>query len=301
MRSLLFVPGDSERKLAKAFTSGADVLLIDLEDSIALDNKDTARQIATEFVRQSTGRGALTPRVYVRVNSFDSGLLEDDLGAVMAACPAGILLPKAEHGRDVTRLDARLNVYEAQNNIVEGRTKIAAIITETAQGVLNAGTYANCSRRLTAVTWGAEDLSANIGAMEKRDAKGQYRDAFRHARVVTLFGAIAADVAPIDTVFTDFRDMEGLRRECDEAMVDGFTGKMAIHPAQVAIISEAFTPSDEAIERAEAIVAAFSQAGNPGVIGLDGEMLDRPHLRRAEALLERAKDIGRGEPLSLEL
>lgn len=290
MRSMLFVPGDSERKLAKGLGSGADVLLIDLEDSVALDNKVEARRITSAFLQENRDKPA-PPLLYVRVNSFDSGFLEDDLAAVMKAKPYGILLPKAEHGKDVTHLDARLLVYEAENNIEQGLTRIAAIITETAKGTLNAGTYEGRSQRLKAVTWGAEDLSADIGALEKRDAQGRYRDLFRHARTMTLLGAVTAEVAPIDTVYTDFRNMDGLRTECEEAAIDGFTGKMAIHPAQVPVINEVFTPSKEAIAHAQAIVDAFTAAGNPGVIGLEGEMLDRPHLIRARALLARAQEM----------
>ncbi len=291
MRSLLFVPGDSEKKLAKGLECGADVLLVDLEDSVSLDNKAEARKISAAYMQEISDKPN-TPTIYVRVNSFDSELLEDDLAAVMAAKPHGILLPKAEHGTDVTKLDARLRVYEAKNGIDDGLTRIAAIITETAKGTLNAGTYDDRSQRLTAITWGAEDLSADIGSLEKRDANGRYREIFQHARTVTLLGAVAASVAPIDTVYTDFRNMDGLREECEEAAIDGFTGKMAIHPAQVEIINAAFTPSDEAIARAQAIVDAFQAAGNPGVIGVDGEMLDRPHLRRAQILLSRARMIG---------
>ncbi len=286
MRSLLFVPGDSEKKLAKGLESGADVLLVDLEDSVSLDNKIEARRITAAYLADNL-ENPDAPTIFVRINSFDSNMLEDDLKAIMVAKPHGILLPKAEHGKDVTLLDARLRVYEAENNISDGLTRIAAIITETALGTLNAGTYGDRSQRLSAITWGAEDLSADIGALEKRDADGNYRAIFQHARTVTLLGAVAAGVAPIDTVYTDFRDMEGLREECDEAAIDGFTGKMAIHPAQVEIINRAFTPSNEAIARAKAIVDAFHAAGNPGVIGLNGEMLDRPHLKRAQLLLSR--------------
>ena len=290
MRSLLFVPGDSEKKLAKGLGCGADVLLVDLEDSVSLDNKAEARKVSAAFLREIANKPD-APVVYVRVNSFDSELIEDDLAAIMAAKPHGILLPKAEHGMDVTRLDARLRVFEAENAIYDGLTRIAAIVTETAKGTLNAGTYDNRSQRLTAITWGAEDLSADIGSLEKREANGRYRQLFQHARTVTLLGAVAAGVAPIDTVYTDFRNMDGLRQECEDAAIDGFTGKMAIHPAQVKIINEVFTPSDEAIARAKAIVGAFQAAGNPGVIGVDGEMLDRPHLRRAQILLSRAEMI----------
>ena len=290
MRSLLFVPGDSEKKLAKGLGCGADVLLVDLEDSVSLANKAEARKISAAYLHEVADKPN-APAIYVRVNSFESELLEDDLVAVMVAKPHGILLPKAEHGTDVTRLDARLQVYEAENGVSDGLTRIAAIVTETAKGTLSAGTYNDRSQRLTAITWGAEDLSADTGSLEKRDANGRYREIFQHARTVTLLGAVAAGVAPIDTVYTDFRNMDGLRKECEEAAIDGFTGKMAIHPAQVDIINEVFTPSDEAIAQAEAIVDAFHAAGNPGVIGVDGEMLDRPHLRRAQILLSRARLI----------
>ncbi len=286
MRSLLFVPGDSERKLTRALTSGADLLLVDLEDSVAIGNKQEARRNTTEFLKENIGNSD-SPAIYVRVNSFDSELLEDDLDAVMAGKPDGILLPKAEHGKDVTHLHVQLSVYEAENGIDEGTTGIAAIITETATATLNAGTYGECSRRLTVLTWGAEDLSADLGVLEKRNEDGSYRDVFKHARTMTLLSAISSGVAPIDTVFTDFCDLDGLRRECEEAVNDGFVGKMAIHPAQVAVINEVFTPSKAAITRAKAIVDVFENSGNPGVTSLNGEMLDRPHLRRAQALLAR--------------
>ncbi len=289
MRSLLFVPGDSERKLSKGLASDADILLVDLEDSVAMDNKQEARRITADFLKENIGNSG-SPAIYVRINSFDSQLLEDDLDAVMAGKPDGILLPKSEHGKDVTHLHVRLSVYEAENGIDEGTTRIAAIITETATATLNADTYGGCSERLTALTWGAEDLSADLGALEKRNEDGSYRDVYKHARTVTLLSAISTGVAPIDTVFTDFRDMDGLRRECEEAVKDGFSGKMAIHPAQVPIINEVFTPSKAAITRARAIVDVFEKSGNPGVTSLNGEMLDRPHLRRAEALLDRVQD-----------
>lgn len=286
MRALLFVPGDSQHKLEKALDSGADVLLLDLEDSVSQDNKKDARRITAEFIRQNAAR-ANSPLFYVRINSFDSGLLEDDLAAVMSSRPHGILLPKSDHGSDVTRLDARLNVYEAENDIDEGSTRLMAIITETARGMLNTATYHNCSKRLTAMTWGAEDLAADIGAVQQRHSDGRYRDVFRHARTMALLGAVNAGVMPIDTVFTDYKDLAGLRSECSEAAAEGFLGKMAIHPAQVSVINEIFTPSDEAIAEARAIVDAFANSANQGVVGLNGKMLDRPHLRRAEALLAR--------------
>ncbi len=292
MRSWLFVPGDSARKLEKALTSGADGLLIDLEDSVALDNKQAAREITANFLQAhgqlSADAVALRPRLFVRVNAFDTELTGDDLTAVMAAAPHGIVLPKSEHGQDVTRLDALLRVHEVDHGLADGSTEIIAIITETAIGTLNAGTYRRSSKRLAAVTWGAEDLSADIGAMRRRNDDGSYRDVFRFARVQTLLGAVAAQVDALDTVYPDFRDEAGFRAECVNAMLDGFVGKMAIHPAQVPVINEVFTPSAEELAKGQAIVDAFAAAGNPGVLGVEGQMLDRPHLRKAEKLLARA-------------
>ncbi|MEM7279958.1 MAG: CoA ester lyase [Pseudomonadota bacterium] len=285
MRSGLFIPGDSERKLAKGMASGADALFIDLEDSVSLDNKEAAREVSAGFLHEVAGEDS-RPALYVRVNAFDTELTEHDLNAIMRAKPDGIVLPKSEHGQDVTRLDALLRVCEADNDIVDGTTRIIAIITETAIGALNAGTYRRSSKRLQAVAWGAEDLSADIGSARRHD-DGSYRDVFRFARVQTLLGAVAAGVDPLDTVFPDFRNDEGLAAECREGKLDGFTAKMAIHPAQVPIINEIYTPSDDEIAKAREIVDAFEAAGNPGVLGLNGQMLDRPHLRKAEKLLQR--------------
>ncbi|MEO1397301.1 MAG: CoA ester lyase [Pseudomonadota bacterium] len=292
MRSALFIPGDSERKLARGLDSGADCLLIDLEDSVALDSKAAARATTLEFLA-SARETKTRPLLYVRVNAFDTGLTDDDLATIMVGCPNGVVLPKSEHGKDVTRLDALLRVHEAQNDLDDGGTQIIAIATETAIGTLQAATYGRASRRLTGLTWGAEDLSADIGALARRRPDGTYRDPFRFARTQALLGAVAAGVQPIDTVFPDFRDEAGLKHECDEAALDGFTAKMAIHPAQVAIINDAFTPSTDAIEDARRVVAAFEDAGNPGVLALDGAMLDRPHLRKAQALLARCHSFSK--------
>ena len=287
MRSLLFVPGDSERKLEKGFQSGADLVIIDLEDSVAPAKKAAARATASAFI-QALPRTA-APKIYVRVNDLSTGLTDADLAAVVAARPDGIMLPKCNAGADVGQLSAMLRVHEADNAVDDGQTRIIALITETAAGVLSAGTYGDPNPRLAGVTWGAEDLSASIGASASRDEAGRYTDVFRLARAVTILGAAIADVAAIDTVFVNFRDTEGLRRECLEAERDGFTAKLAIHPAQVPVINEAFTPSPEAVAKSQAIVRAFADAGNPGVVGIDGQMYDRPHLKRAERLLARAK------------
>lgn len=290
MRSLLFVPGDSERKLEKGLASAADVILIDLEDSVAPQNKIRARALTADVVRDR--RSAASAAIYVRVNDLASGLLDDDIEAVMPARPDGIMLPKAAGIADVEQLAARLRVREAENGLPDGSTRILPIITETAAGVFGASSYGRGHGRLSGMTWGAEDLSAAIGARVTRDGHGRYTDLFRLARCVTLLAASAAETAPIDTVFVDFRDAAGLRAECLEAERDGFTGKMAIHPDQVAIINEAFTPSAEAVAEARVIVEAFAAAGSPGVVGIGGKMFDRPHLRRAERLLTRANAAG---------
>ena len=290
MRSLLFVPGDSERKLEKGFGAGADVVIVDLEDSVAAANKVAARGIASGFI--ASQRQKTSAAIYVRVNDLSTGLTDDDLAALVPAKPDGIMLPKSNSGQDVQHLAAKLRVREAENGLPDGAMRILPIITETAAGVLAAASYAGASARLAGLTWGAEDLSAAIGARSARDESGRYTDVFRLARTMTILAAGAAEVAAIDTVFPDFRDMEAFEGECREAERDGFTGKMAIHPAQVPVINAAFTPSAEAVERSQAIVDAFAAAGNPGVVGIDGKMYDRPHLRLAERLLARAKPAG---------
>jgi citrate lyase subunit beta/citryl-CoA lyase len=288
MRSFLFVPADSDRKLEKSFSSGADALLIDLEDSVALSQKPQARGRAAAFLRAHVAT-AERPRLIVRVNSLTSGLIDDDLEAIVGARPDAILLPKAEGAASVVHVDAKLITREAINGVDEGHIKIIAIATETAASLFLAGTYRGASPRLIGLTWGAEDLSVELGAESNRDAAGKFLDPYRLARTLCLAGASAAQVQPIDTVYVDFRNDAGLKRECEEARREGFTGKMAIHPAQVAIINGVFTPSAEAVARAKAVIAAFADQPDAGVIGIDGVMYDRPHLARAQQLLARAK------------
>jgi citrate lyase subunit beta/citryl-CoA lyase len=286
VRSLLFVPGDSAEKLQKAFRSGADALILDLEDSVASDAKDAARRTALAFLQEYRGLSE-RPLFYVRVNALSTPLSEGDLDVVMVGAPDGIVLPKAEGGADIALLDARLCVREALHGIPDRATRILAIATESGAAVFQLSTYRGASPRLVGLAWGAEDLSAETGALRSR-ADGAWTEPFRAVRSLTLFAAAAADVAAIDTVHTDFHDLDGLRRECTEALRDGFSGKLAIHPDQVPVINSTFTPSVEAIVRAEAIVAAFAAAGNAGVIAIEGKMLDRPHLKAAERLLARA-------------
>jgi citrate lyase subunit beta/citryl-CoA lyase len=287
MRSLLFVPADSPKKLDKAMTSGADALIVDLEDSIALDGKARGRESAAAFLKEAM---ATTPRPYllVRVNGLQTGLADADLDAIAPGKPDAIMLPKAEGGASVIHADAKLTVREALNGLPDGHIKILPLATETAASLFVAGTYAGASPRLLALTWGAEDLSADLGAQANRDAQGRFLDPYRLARVLCLAGAAAARVPAIDTVYVDFRNSDGFRRDCEEAARDGFLGKLAIHPAQVPIINEVFMPSTKAIEQAHAVVEAFAAKPGAGVVGIDGLMYDRPHLARAQQLLRRA-------------
>jgi citrate lyase subunit beta / citryl-CoA lyase len=291
MRSLLFVPGDDERKLAKALSSGADVLLIDLEDSVAPARKAEARKIAASFITQNMG-ATERPRLFVRVNAMSTGMTGDDLDAVMIAAPDGVMQPKCQSGDDVKLMSSMIAVREAENNLPDGGTAIMAIATETARSLFHMGSYVGASRRLIGLTWGGEDLSADVGAQANRLADGSYTDPYRLARSLCLFAASAAQTRAIDSVYTNFRDMAGLRAEAEAARRDGFAAKMAIHPAQVAIINEVFTPTPAMIERARRIVAIFSENPALGVVGLDGEMLDMPHLRRAERILDQARSTG---------
>jgi len=289
MRSLLFVPADSARKLDKAMSSGADALIIDLEDSIALDGKARARESAVAFLKHATA-SAMRPYLMVRVNGLQTGLTDADLDAIAPAKPDAIMLPKAEGGAALAHADAKLAVREAQNDLPDGRIKILPIATETAAALFMVGTFAGASARLIGMTWGAEDLSAELGARANRDEQGRFLDPYRLARSLCLAGAAVAAVPAIDTVFIDFRNDAGFRRECEEACRDGFVGKMAIHPAQVPIINEVFTPSADAIAHARSVIAAFAAApgaGVAGVVGIGGVMYDRPHLVRAKQLLAR--------------
>jgi citrate lyase subunit beta/citryl-CoA lyase len=288
MRSLLFIPGDSPKKLEKALTCGADAVIVDLEDAISPERKAQARDITLGFLKQAVGAAA-RPTLLVRVNGLQTGLIDADLDAVVAGRPDGIMLPKAEGGAAVTHCDAKLTAHEAIHGLAEGHIGIVAIATETAAAIFLAGTYGGSSKRLKGLTWGAEDLSVELGAEANRDAQGNFLAPYQLARSLCLAGAAAAQVQAIDTVYIDFRNEAGLRRECEEARRDGFTGKMAIHPAQVAVINEVFTPTPEAIAHAQAVIAAFGADPGAGTIGIGGRMYDRPHLERARQLLERVK------------
>jgi citrate lyase subunit beta/citryl-CoA lyase len=290
MRSLLFVPADSERKLSKALSAGADALILDLEDSVAAEHRPRARALAAEFIksaRQANDR----PLLYVRVNPLDSADVEADIAGVIPAGPDGIVQPKPNSGQDVHRLSIALGHAEERAGRRDFPARILAIVTETPASVLQLSTYIGSSSRMIGMSWGAEDLSAVVGSLSSRRGRG-LSSPYRLVRDLCLLTAAAADVEPIDTVFVDFRDEDGLRRECEEAAQDGFTGKMAIHPDQVAIINEMFTPSDIEIQHAHTIVRAFAENPGAGVASLNGKMLDQPHLNLAQKVLARAQAAG---------
>jgi citrate lyase subunit beta/citryl-CoA lyase len=286
MRSLLFVPGDRPAMMRKALGSGADALILDLEDSVAVAHKSEARREVLAFLRE-TRDAADRPRLFVRINPLEGPLAVGDLDCVMTAAPEGIVLPKCRGRSGAALLASRLSVREALHGWPDGGTRILPIATETPAAVFQLGSYAGASVRLCALTWGAEDLAAEIGALANR-AGGTWTAPFRLVRSLCLFGAAAAGVPALDTVHLDIRDLEGLKRLCAEAARDGFTGKLAIHPNQIKPINEAFSPSTDALERAREIVAALSEEKGAGVTTLKGEMIDQPHLRAAERLLARA-------------
>jgi citrate lyase subunit beta / citryl-CoA lyase len=280
MRSLLFVPADSARKLARALESGADAVILDLEDSVAAANRGVARSQAREFLEAHAPERI---RRYVRINPFRNGRALDDLAATVAGRPDGILLPKCVP-EDVRTLDNYLSAFEAAAAGPVGAIRIIAIATETPAGVFALGGYAGVSPRLEAMTWGAEDLSACIGG-SNRTVEGAYDGPYRLARSLCLLAASAAGVMAIDTIYTDFKDDEGLRTECFAARRSGFAAKMAIHPAQIAIINEAFSVSAAERQWAERVIAAFAANPDAGALALDGKMIDKPHLVLARRLL----------------
>lgn len=288
MRSLLFVPADGGSKLDKAFASGADAVILDLEDSIARERKEVARKTAFDFLKGANAKKG-RPRLLVRINGLDTGMTDADLDAIVAGKPDAVVFPKAEGGATVTHLDAKLTAREALAGLPEGTVKILAQTVESAAGLFSAGSYRDCSPRLIGMTWGPEDLSAELGAEANREADGSLTEPYRIARAMCLFAAAAAKVPAIETIHVNFRESEVLRKDTELARRDGFTGRLAIHPAQVAVINEVFTPTAAQIERAKAIVAAFAAQPGTGTIGIDGKMYDQPHLKRAQALLARLK------------
>jgi citrate lyase subunit beta/citryl-CoA lyase len=285
MRSLLFVPAHDVRKCEKALASGADALILDLEDSVPDAEKARARTVCAEFVARNQDR----LRLFVRVNALSTGLTQADLDAVVRARPYGVMLPKCASGKDVSQLASMLSDVELRNGVLPGSSKILPIVTETAASVFGLGTYAtDAGPRLCGLFWGGEDLAADIGAKANRDGAARYTTPYQMARALTLLGATAAQVPAFDAVYTDFRDAQGLRAEAAEAARDGFSGKVAIHPDQIEAIHAVFTPSEVELTWAKRVIAAFDAAPTAGAVALDGRMLDRPHYRSAQRMLSRA-------------
>lgn len=285
-RSFLFVPGDSERKLAKAVACDADALIIDLEDSVHAASRSSARQQVRSFLQQQVDAD-----LWVRINPLDTEDALQDLQAIMLSAPYGIVLPKPESADDVKRLSAYLDDLEREHDIRPGSTRILPIVTERPAALFRLHEYASDTARLAGLTWGAEDLSAAVGASANRDSDGHWLPPYELARSLCLFAAAAAAVPAIDTVYTDFRDSKGLEKSAGNARRDGFSGMLAIHPEQVPIINAAFVPTADEIQRAERIVRLFADNEGTGVLQLDGEMIDRPHYVQAQRILETARRI----------
>lgn len=285
MRSLLFVPGDDERKLARGLASAADALILDLEDAVAPARKAAARELCARTIVS-----AKTPqKLFVRINGLDTGDTLSDLTAIVSARPFGIVLPKCRGGDDVRALGQHLSEFEAKAGIAPGLIRILPIVTENGESMFGLGSYGSPRHpRLCGLMWGGEDLAADLGSITNRDASGAYTAPYQLARSLCLYAAAAVSLPAIDAVYTDFRDTAGLRAEAEEGLRDGYSGKAAIHPDQVAPINAAFTPAAADVERARRIVAAFEASASTGVASLDGKMLDRPHLRSAQRVLERA-------------
>lgn len=285
LRSYLFIPGDSEKKLAKGDESGADAVIIDLEDSVAPERKPAARGLAGEYLR-ARGPGERKSTLWIRINPLGGEAALSDLAAIIEAGPDGIVLPKAAGPEDVYTLSCYLDALEARAELAPGAIRILPIATETAAAPFSLGDYGEADLpRLAGLTWGAEDLAAALGASGNRDADGEWAFTYKMVRSLTLMAAHAAGVAAVETLHADFRDEAGLRAASSAARAEGFTGRLAIHPAQVGVINECFTPTGEEIDFARRVVEAFEANPDAGVIGLDGMMLDIPHLAQARRIL----------------
>ena len=282
LRSLLFVPGDSEKKMAKAASTGADALLLDLEDAVSQDRLPLARGLVLEYLSNHERKDQ---QVWVRINPLNTALSLPDLVAVMPGKPDGIVLPKPLNASDVQQLDHFLSALEQREGIAVGSTRILPVATELAGALFELQSYAGCSARLAGLTWGAEDLATDIGATTNKKDNGEFDDTFVLARSLCLLASAHAGVQAIDTLNVDFRNDDGLKADVQRARRQGFSGKLAIHPDQVTIINAGFTATPEELQHAQQIVDAFTQAGGAGAVQLDGKMIDKPHLTQALRLL----------------
>jgi len=282
LRSWLFVPADSEKKLAKAAGLGADALILDLEDAVLPANKGHGRVLACEFLQNAK----TSSQIWVRVNPLDSEYVSEDLAAIVPLAPDGIMLPKPDGPVDIETLSRRLDKLEAKHNLPDGGIKILPVATETARAVMSLGLYPRTHLpRLLGLTWGAEDLATDIGALTNKDENGNFAFTYRMVRSQTLLAAKAAGVQAVDTLYDNFRDKDGLRTRAQCAFSEGFTGKLAIHPAQVPIINKSFTPTAAQLRHAEAVIQAFKESPGAGAVQVNGKMTDIPHLKQAQNIL----------------
>jgi citrate lyase subunit beta / citryl-CoA lyase len=281
MRSMLFVPGDRPDRFEKAVASGADAVILDLEDAVTAASRPRARHDVADYLRA----GSRQVPLWVRVNPVGTDDVLPDLAIVAPARPDGVMLPKARHGEDLERLDHWLQVLEAEHEFPADSIKVIALVTESAQAMLNGATFKSPPARVIGYTWGAEDLAADVGAAANRTVDGEYEFLYRMGRAICLLMAAAAGVAAIDTIDVEFRDLEAVERRARSSRRDGFVGKLAIHPAQVTPIHAAFNPSPEEVEWARRVVEVLSNSPGSGAVAVDGRMIDRPHLKQAERIL----------------
>jgi citrate lyase subunit beta/citryl-CoA lyase len=281
MRSLLFVPADDAKKQQKALASAADAIILDMEDSVALANKGVARTTIADFYQLDHQQKTIV----IRINALDTAFWQEDMAAIIAFAPEYILIPKARSGKDISTINDLINADSKACN----KTKIIAIVTELPESIFNMASFKDSGNALAAMTWGAEDLSAEIGAHTNKDENGEYFPVYQLARSYCLLGASHADVTAIDSVFTNFRDNEGLRKEAQRAKLEGFNGKMLIHPCQIEVVNTVFTPTADEIAHAKLVIETIENSSSGGVAQLNGEMIDQPHYRRALRLLTNAK------------
>lgn len=295
IRSILFVPADSERKIEKSATSGADAVVLDLEDSVSQSRLGYARDLVLRYL-SDTGRPR-KQQLWVRVNPLRSAFILDDLAAVVRGAPDAMLLPKCAGGADVTILDHYLTALERRDCIDPGHIRIVPVATESPEAMFGLNSYKGCSERLLGLTWGAEDLASAVGASTNKHNTGTLAFTYQLARSLCLLGARSAQVLPIDGVCPDFRDTTALETEVVQARRDGFTAKFAIHPAQIEPINQGFMPDATEVGHARAVIQAFNKHQDQGAVQLNGAMLDKPHLLQAQrtlALFEAYQEDGDG-------
>lgn len=289
LKSLLFVPGDSEKKMSKAQNSNASALILDLEDSVSAARTEVARTMVREFLQARPDRSR--QQLWVRINPLTTPMALADLVGTVAGAPDGIMLPKAESAQDVLLLDHYLSALEQREGVPQGHVRIIPVATETPGAMFGLNTYKGASARLLGLTWGAEDLSTAVGASTNRVESGEYEFTYQLARSLCLVGAHAAGVQAIETITANFRDQALLLREVRASRRAGFTGKIAIHPDQIDTINAGFSPDEAEVAHAHAVVLAFEKAAGAGTAQLEGKMLDKPHLTQALRLLAAAQQV----------